>query len=256
MNVKFLILVLAALLAACGVSPHDADLGLSASVASPDDWCGFNPQPPQNTDKIFIHPDGYGLTGTYGCFEEDEEWPGGFCWAPGTQVHLVRLYTDGQDAAWFKQLTDEFGSWRDRLNTRGWRITRWSMAGTVPTMNAHTDSTTTSPGVLGESLQNTWTLHSGFDQGDYWTYAKCDVRLYRARIEANVFYQAATAAQKVKYVKNLWDHELSHCSGLAHVVEEDLLMSNVYHFPGPRFDSLLNPTVGEMDMLEDFEPLN
>lgn len=94
----------------------------------------------------------------------------------------------------------------------------------TPTMNVHTDSTTTTSGVLAESLQNTWTLHTGFSQGDYWTYAKCDVKAYRARINANIYYQSATTTQKNRWEKNMWQHEYGHCSGLAHTNTVDLLM--------------------------------
>src|SRR5690606_28764248 len=92
--------------------------------SDPSKWCDFNPQPPIDTDKAFRHPDGYGITGTYGCFEDDAGWPGGFCMAPGTRTWRVRLFQDGQDSLWFKRSTDEYGATASVLNGIGWTVSR------------------------------------------------------------------------------------------------------------------------------------
>lgn len=253
---KYLILLVSFILG-CGIAPTDAGKTLELISGQTSEWCGWGPPDPDTmeVEKAFNHPDGFGLTGTYGCFEFDAQWPGGFCWAPGTLVVKGRLFTDGQNTAWVNNMTDEWNSWKNRLNARGWQVSE-TTGSPAPTMNVHTDTTTSGPGVLAESLQNTWTLHSGFDQGDYWTYAKCDVKVYKLRIEALPAYIASSSSQRTKYLHNIWDHEYEHCAGLAHTDTENLLMSDVYYFPGPRFDNYLNPTANELQMIDDFEPLN
>lgn len=266
---RFTLIPIIALTMACGISPQDAADHLDSDLSHVEDWCGWKAPDPLtmdivnvvdhsgeglDVDKAFDHPDGFGLTGTYGCFDADATWPGGFCWAPGTLHVVTRIWQDGQPQAWYQNSTDEYGSWKNQLNARGWSITRVS-SGTA-TMNVHTDPTTTSPGILGESLQNTWTLHTGFSQGEYWTYDKCDVKVYQKRIELNQYYAAASPTEQDHYQENTYAHEYGHCSGLAHVSATNLLMSNVYTYPGPRFSNNMNFTPNQLDMLEDFEPLN
>lgn len=245
---RLILLVTCGLLAACGVSPVEADKELRRSVETPDQWCSVKLHE-DTEDKLGYHPEGYGITATYGCFSED--WPGGFCYAPGTKTFVVKVFTDGQDAAWIANANNEYGSWRDRLNSRGWNI---SKSNTGYNMEVRTSMVAT-PGVLGATDFFMLDFLEA-PRGDYIRYEYATVTLFRARIEANVFYQSANATQKQKYLKNIWDHEYSHVSGLAHTEDtENLLMSEIYYFPGPRFDSLLAPTTTELQMLDDFEPL-
>lgn len=255
MNVYKILAFISLLATACGVSPQDASDNLEYSSEHPEEWCGWHPPQPEDAtvEKAFNHPNGYGVTAAYGCFTGG--WTGGFCYAPEHKVHRIRLFQDGQDAAWFKNLTDEYGAIRDRMNARGWQVSKWATGNPTPTMEAHTDSLS-GPGVLAEVDYNGLTYWE-FPNGDYITYAECIAVAHRPRIEANVDYQSASATQQQKWLKNMWDHELGgHCFGLPHTNSEDLLMSDVYYFPGPRFNSNLNPTAAELQMFVDFQPLD
>ena len=242
-------------LCACGVSPHDAAVELEHVSSHPEGWCGWEGGPPvEDVEKAFNHPDGYGITNTFGCFDSATTWPGGFCYAPEFLVIDWKLFKGGQDDAWYKKSTDEFGVVANLLNARGWTVTRDGDA--VYDYSGHT-GTTHPQGYLGSSVQSGWINHGNITgQGDYWTYNKCESWLYRTSIEANQFYQAASTTQRDKYLKNLWQHEYGHCIGLAHLTTSNLLMSVNYTFPGPLFDTNLNYTSGQLLMLEEFEPLN
>jgi hypothetical protein len=233
---------------ACGVAPHDAALSLDAVLASPEDWCGWK-EP--EVDKNVQIPDDYGITSTYGC-DDNTAWPGGFCLTPGDLHQRWRLFQGSQDAVWFQDMTDEFGGVQSRMNARGWDISRVS-TGTIAqgTVEVEVRTGTTNGGLLGMGNPMNWiTVQDPL--GAWRLFGDCEVYLYRTTIEANQFYQAASPTQKYKYRKNLWDHEMSHCTGLSHDNETDELMSDVYYFPGPRFDSLLNPMSDDLADLEAY----
>lgn len=259
---KNLLALLLLLIVGCGISPEDAASELERSAAAPEEWCGYKPEMPDLNDvsfpevvnKSFVHPVGYGITAEYGC-DPIADWPGGFCWAPATKTHKWRVFNDGTDPTWIEKMNNEFGVMRDILNAHDWSITKvsdnsWTMASRIGTVNPD------GSGTLGASKQTVWTNYGDLTgQGDYMTYAKCEAWTYRTSIEANVFYQAASSAEKDKYVKNIAQHEGGHCVGLPHRPEADLLMSVVHHYPGPRFSNNLNWTTSEIDALDVFDPI-
>ncbi len=239
---------------ACGVSPMDAAEELSVSSS----WCGWNPSPPsENVEKFSNHPNGYGITSTLGCFDSGATWPGGYCFAPSSTWQWVRIYKDGQTDAWFKNATDEYGVLEARLNEADWDVSRVSgLPGQrSPTIEVHT-GTTDPTGYLGTAQYGGWVLADTTDQGEYWTVTNCTATLFKTSIEANQFYQAASSARKLLYLKNLWQHEMLHCLGQAHVTVANTLMSVSYTYPGTWFTSNLNHTDEQQQMFVDFDPLN
>jgi len=209
-HINIILLSLAAA-AGCGISPQDAADELNYSSVHSEEWCDFNPAPPGvEVDKASNHPNGYGITALYGCFEDDTTWPGGFCFAPFTKNWTVKIFQDGQSSEWFKNATDEYGATQNVLSSADWSVTR--VSGSSFNMAIHTGTTNPNgSGTLGASLQSSWiNLGNITGQGDYWTYAYCEAWLFKASIEANGAYQSASAAQKTRYLKNLWQHEYGH----------------------------------------------
>src|ERR1043165_3080700 len=125
---------------ACGYSPEQVDDYID-SEESVD--CGWQPPTLESVvsdpttefvwdegveadvEEAFNHPAGFGITTERGCSMNDTEWPGDFCWAPAVKNWKVRVFDD-QDGTWVSKANNEFGQWRDRLNARGWSITKVS----------------------------------------------------------------------------------------------------------------------------------
>lgn len=234
----------------CGVSPQDAADGLDDNATHSEQWCGWDFD--TIVDKIFPVPDGYGFTAAGGCFAADTTWPGGYCYAPASTTQIVRLFQDTQDAAWFKNSTDEYGAVANRLNAIGWNVSR--VSNNTYTTEVRT-STTHPDGWLGNAVP-TQVATSANTHGELRLFSHCVATLYRTSIEANQFYQAASAAQKIKYLKNLWDHEMGHCTGLGHLSTADELMSVTYYAQGPYFNSNLNPNADELADYAAYADLN
>jgi len=226
---------------ACGVSPADATAGLAAMAADPDSWCGYGDHDADVDKMAPVIPDAYGITSTLGCMTADANWPGGYCYVPDSIDTVWRIYTDGQDATWVQRATDEWGALRDRVNARGWAITRVS-SGTAD-VEGHT-GTTEPGGKMGAAYPDQYVAQAT-TKGEVRWYAHCSYYLYRTTIEANSYFQGVSATEQGRWLKNLWDHEQSHCVGLPHNTVDQSLMGNMVHvIPGPWTSSNLNPTSG------------
>lgn len=255
----------------CGISPGVAGEELQHQANDTDSWCGWKPELPSVEDaninivyddastldeveKYTGYPSGFGVTSTFGCFVGSGAWSGDYCSAPEFREQRVRLFQEAHDAAWFKNSTDEYGVLATQLNNADWDVTR-------VTNNTYTTGVRTSTnhpnGYLGYAIKSDYTLwlfqDHQFTEGDFWTYGHCEATLYRTAIEANNFYQAASSAQQVRYLKNLWQHEMEHCFGQAHLDGVvNVLMSTSYTFPGPMFDKNLNHNATQQGYYEDY----
>jgi hypothetical protein len=237
---------------ACGVSPEMAADGLEA-LAVDESTCGYEGHQAAEEDldieKRFV-PNGFGITSTYGC-SISAQWPGLKCQIPFSKEFDMRVTSDGQDYAWNSYLGDALDSILFVTDDAGWNITE--VVSGAPFQ--FRTSTTHPEGYLGAmQSREVETIPAG-SQGSYLVHHRCMAVLYRTGIEANWAYQAASAAQKARYIRNLAKHEMWHCLGLPHSEgSSNTLMSQNYTFPGPFYDNPLTPTAAEQQRLEDFVP--
>lgn len=250
-SLKFILLSL--LLFGCSISPEQASDELERSAAHPEEWCGYEHELESATIEKFNVVPGYGRREDgYGC--QDGAWPGGVCYIPSSRTETIKVVTTS-DSAWNNLATLEQNVIVARMNNLGWSLT--ATTGSLANLYMRT-GTTHSSGFLGRAVPSQYTAYS--DENGIWIeHARCDAYLYRTSIEANVFYQAASEGERVKYIRNLWDHEAGgHCLGLPHCAPgsscTNTLMGEAYTYPGVWFTSNLSPTSTERSWLQNYFP--
>jgi hypothetical protein len=234
---------------ACGISPEQAVDGLE-DLANDPSTCGYEGvQAEQEEIEKFFLPNGYGITSTYGC-SSSATWPGLKCLIPFSKQFRMKIAADGQDPNWVAIVDEARDSVVIIANSNGWDIE--NNDGPAP-FQLRT-STSVPEGWLGTIKTSLVETISAGSQGDFKVHGQCKAMIYRDSVEANWAYQASSAAQRARYVRNLFRHEMYHCLGLAHSNGSfNTLMSQNYGFPGPYFDTALQPTVAEQQRLEDFQ---
>src|SRR5690349_9224706 len=155
----------------CGVSPKEAAKSLDDSLVHPDSWCKYEAEEPSEVDKSFNHPDGYGITSTFGCFDSASTWPGGYCYVPSSKSQRVRLFQDGQLYTWYTHQVSTFLEVQSRMNDLDWTVDQWSTGQPTPTIELHTGSTESNGYLGGADMLEVSTVLD--DQGTWRFFHKC-----------------------------------------------------------------------------------
>lgn len=178
------------------------------------------------------------------------------CWVPWSKTFNVKVMPDGQDALWIASRKTTLNNMVTNMNAIGWQLTSVEDPASAE-YRVRTGTVSPDGGYLGASEQTNLVIEVGANNFRWIKYTRCDAWLYRTAIEANQFYQAASSAAKQRYIKNLQAHEMQgHCLGLAHPAPTvvNTLMSQNYTYPGPMFDTLLQPTVQETTRQQTYVP--
>jgi hypothetical protein len=192
----------------------------------------------QTAQALTVMSDGYGRDGGNGStFETRCNQPTWFgtCIVPSDRK--MRFYVD---------IVPPFGATIDfkadakaaiqllaaQINQRGWDVAETTNTGSQEQMRL----TTLPAGVLcrgGGSIGNC----SSLSAGNLCRAPSCLVECDTVQIESQV--AGRTPAQKNQFMKNLWGHELGHCSGLGHFPGSTLMPRSFPASPDPFINGFL-----------------
>jgi len=178
--------------------------------------------------------------------------PGQYCFIPASLNVTLRnnIPTDG-GPIWFDSINAERDVVANRLNGFGWNVsivpqsvpaTWWLEIGTTHP---------TSPGLVGETVYWVQAYVPASEGGTYALHWACRSTIYKTAITSLFTWNFVGDNYRIPYVRNIVDHEFTHCSGPGHVTTlKDLMYPSG---PGWRKD-LVDPNPQHMQWLDNYNP--
>jgi hypothetical protein len=180
--------------------------------------------------------------------------PGQTCFVPITTTFTQRNNIPSNGGTiWFDAINDERDVVVNRLNNFGWNVT---VVGLETPANWWTTVETvhpTVPGWVGATSYWVSAYVAAAEGGTFAYHWACKSSIYKQTIMNDVLWNAFGDNIRKIYVRDIIDHEMTHCSGPGHVTTSgDLMSPNAGGWRG----SLLDPNATHMSWLDNYTGYN